>query len=60
MRQHDFDQRFDQFQNEFDRDWKRARRRGPVFGLFGLLVKLSLLGFGVWVVLKLLQHYGIV
>lgn len=55
----DFDSRFEKASRQFDRDFDRARKW--TIGLFfvGLTISLGLMGFGIWVVLLLLRHFGV-
>lgn len=48
------------FFKDLDSDFKKTQR--TFFGLFGvmLVVYLSVLGFGAWVIVALLQHFHII
>lgn len=56
----DFDKRFRKHQDEFDRDWERARKWAWISSvLIGLFI-LSITGFIVWVIIMVMRHFGII
>lgn len=45
---------------EFDRDFKRMQKFAVVSWGCGLAVTFGLLGFGIWVVVKVMAHFGVI
>lgn len=56
----DFDRRFKERQDEFDRDFDRMKGFGVAAFVVNVVIGLGLLGFGVWVVIVLLQYFGVI
>lgn len=56
----DFDKRFKQLSNQFDKDFDRARKWGVFVSIITLAFVLGLTGFGIWVVVALLQFFGVI
>ena len=52
----DFDKRFRKMNDDFD----RAKRLAIVAFIINAVITLALIGFSVWVVVRLLQHFGVV
>ena len=46
--------------DEFDRDLNRTKKLAVFAFVFNILIVLGLIGFAIWVVVQLLQHFGIV
>ena len=44
----------------FDRDFRAAQRLILVVWLGGVILSISLLGFGIWVIVKMLAHFGVI
>ncbi len=51
---------FDDRMNNFDNDFAKARKAGVIMGIISLSVSAGLLGFGIWVIVKILQYLGII
>lgn len=43
-----------------EKEFRSARKLVLVVGVIGIAVSIAMLGFVVWVVVKILQHFGIV
>jgi hypothetical protein len=56
----DFQKQFKEREDEFDRDFERAKRWGLVMGIFSLIMSLVGIGFFVWVVLMVMRWLGII
>lgn len=56
----DFDKRFKKMNDDFDRDFDRTKKLAIVAFVFNLVIVLGLISFGIWVVVQLLQHFGVV
>ena len=52
----DFNNRFAAKRDQFDKDFETAKK----WSIIGAIFTLGLLGFGIWVVIKLLAHFGII
>lgn len=46
--------------DEFDRDFRRMQRFAVVSWGCSALVAMGLLGFGIWVVVKVMAHFGVI
>lgn len=56
----DFDKRFKKMSDDFDRDFNRTRKLAIVAFIINAVIALALIGFAIWVVVRLLQHFGVV
>lgn len=56
----DFDKRFKQKQDEFDKDWQRARKWFWVGAVMNAVFGLAITGFVVWVVIMLMRYFGVI
>ena len=56
----DFDKRFKKMNDDFDRDFDSTKKLAIVAFVFNLVIVLGLISFGIWVVVQLLQHFGVV
>lgn len=55
-----FNREFDKIDKQFDRDFAKAKKWGQVSFIVSSGLSLGLIGFGVWVVVKILQHFGVI
>lgn len=60
MKADDFDRRFEEQQKLIHEYHGRLRRYGIFFSLVNLAIGVSLVGFAVWVIVKFMQHFGVV
>ena len=56
----DFDRRFKQQRDEFDRNLSCMRKFSFVAFIINVLISIGTIGFIVWVIVQLLQYYNIV
>lgn len=56
----DFDEKFKQRETEFDRDWKQARTWAWATSVAVIIFTLSIMGFIGWVIVKLMQFFGVI
>ena len=45
--------------NNFNRDFARARKWGIFSGVASFIISAGLIGFGIWVVIMVMKHFGI-
>lgn len=45
---------------DFDKDFKRTSRIIGGLSICAMVLGLGILGFGIWVIVKVLQHFGII
>ncbi len=48
------------FDKEFDRDFARMKKWGIVYGIFSIIIGLGLMSFGIWVIIMLMQFFGVI
>jgi len=51
---------FEAHRKRFEEDFERTKRAMKVDAIVNSVFGLGLLGFGIWVVVKLLQFFGVV
>lgn len=56
----DFDKRFKKRQDEFDRDFDRSKKLIIFVFILNVLIILTVASFVVWVIIKLLQFFGVI
>lgn len=44
----------------FDRDFNRMRKGAVIYGAFATMLSLAGIGFFVWVVIKVMAHFGVI
>lgn len=54
-----FDKRFRKRQKQFDKDFKRIRTFAMVWSAFCFVLGMALLSGAIWVIYRLLLHFGI-
>lgn len=56
----DFSKRVEQRQKEFDRDWQRARKWYWLGTVIVAIFWMTMTGFFVWVVLMVMNYFGVI
>lgn len=56
----DFRKRQEQFNREFDKDWKRAHRWFWVGSVASIVFGLLVTGFIAWVIIMVMRHFGVI
>jgi len=56
----DFDKRFKKHSENFDRDFASMKKWSFIGSIIYIITSLSLIGFGIWVIIMLLQFWGVV
>lgn len=51
---------FERQSREFDRNFAQARKWGIILSVLGVIISLASMGFIVWVIIVLLQFFGVV
>lgn len=51
---------FDKGREEFNEDWVQTVRRMRIWAAVNAVLVLSLIGFGVWVVIKVMSYFGVI
>ena len=46
--------------DSFKQEQKRIQKQATIATIISVITGLSILGFGVWVVLKVMAHFGII
>ncbi len=56
----DFDKNFEKRSREFDRDFSRMKKLSLISGIVAFTLVLGIIGFAIWVVITLMQFYGVI
>lgn len=55
-----FSERFERQSRELDRNFAQARKWNIILSVLGVIISLASIGFIIWVIIVLLQFFGVV